>query len=141
MSTSISSIDDGTGIDKILTVLSPNPCSSDGCPFTRQARGQKTIFWKDLASKLSNQYKMEFEHVKVARKWSTLEEGYKKVLDNNNSTGRGVMKFQFYEEMDQLIGDRHDVDYPVIGTAKVVTVRRPEAIFKGRSQVGFELKI
>lgn len=64
----------------------------------------------------------------MSRKWATLEDAYKKAVDNNASTGKGPTKFQFFKEMGELIGGHHDIDFPVIGTAKGVTVRRPEAI-------------
>lgn len=94
----------------------------------RMARGRKRWFWKEMADKLTQQFKMRFEVEKVARKWTTLEEGYKKAVDNNNSTGKAPTKFQFYKEMGELLGGQHDIDFPVVGTAKGVVVRRPEAI-------------
>ena len=53
---------------------------------------------------------------------------FKNVVDNNGETGRGTMKFQFYEEMKNLIGSRHDVELPVTGTAEGVNNKRPEEV-------------
>ena len=49
------------------------------------------------------------------------------MIDNNSSTGQGTMKFQFYSQFNELLDKNHDVDFPVIGTAKGVTIVRPEA--------------
>lgn len=52
----------------------------------------------------------------------------KKIKDNNRSTGKGVMRFQFYAELENLLGEKHDIDYPVAGTAEGVEIRRPDAV-------------
>lgn len=66
----------------------------------------------------------------MARKWGTLIDGFKKVKNNNNATGQGTMKFQFFKEMSELIGEQHDIDFPVIGTQQGVQVIRPQALTK-----------
>lgn len=55
-----------------------------------------------------------------------LHDAYKKVRDNNKSTGKGPMQFQFFTEMDDLLGGQHDV-FPV-GTSEGLEVHRPEAL-------------
>ena len=80
------------------------------------------------AMELTKHFKETLCPDKVARKWCTLVEGYKKVKDNNNSTGKAPMCFQFYKEMDDLLGAQHDVVYPVVGTVEGLDVRRPEAL-------------
>lgn len=92
------------------------------------SRGKKRTFWQEIAVKLKNQFKQNFDVEKVSRKWTTLEDAYKKAVDNNASTGKAPTKFQFFKEMGELIGGHNGIDFPVIGTAKGVTVRRPEAI-------------
>ncbi|XP_073702493.1 uncharacterized protein [Garra rufa] len=94
----------------------------------RMGRGKKRLFWQDIAAKLSQQFHQNFEIEKVSRKWTTLEDAYKKAIDSNASTGRAPTKFHFLTEMSELIGGNHDVDFPVIGTAKGVIVRRPDII-------------
>ncbi|KAL0978010.1 hypothetical protein UPYG_G00164730 [Umbra pygmaea] len=94
----------------------------------RLARKSKKLLWEDIAGKLTTHFAQTFAHDKVARKWNTLVEAYKKVKDNNSSTGRGPSKFQFYAEMDDLLGGHHDIDFPVVGTAMGLDVRRPDAL-------------
>lgn len=92
------------------------------------SRGKKKMLWKDMTSKLSSRFNETFEPEKVQRKWYTLEDAYKKVKDNNSSTGRGSMRFQFFQEMDALLCDQHDISFPVVATAEGVEIRRPEAL-------------
>lgn len=78
------------------------------------ARKSKKMLWEDIAGKLSHNFKQTFAQEKVARKWNTLVEAYKKVKDNNSSTGSGPSKFQFFDEMDDLLGGHHDIVFPVV---------------------------
>ncbi|XP_072562115.1 uncharacterized protein [Paramormyrops kingsleyae] len=94
----------------------------------RDGKNRKRQMWTEMASKLSTHFKQHFSHEKVSRKWHTLEEAYKRVKDNNRTTGQGRVKFQFYAEMDDLLGKRHDVDFPVVGTAGGVEVRNAEVL-------------
>jgi len=91
-------------------------------------KGKKKIMWLEVAKKMTKTFQLTFDPQKVARKWQTLVDAFKKVVDNNGETGRGTMKFQFYEEMKDLIGSRHDVELPVTGTADGVNIKRPEEV-------------
>ncbi|KAL7406861.1 hypothetical protein ABVT39_027605 [Epinephelus coioides] len=79
-----------------------------------------------MAAKLTNHFGVVFGPDKVARKWGTLEESYKRIKDNNRTTGQGTMRFQFYAQMEELLGGHHDVTYPAVGTAQGLEIRRPE---------------
>ena len=92
------------------------------------ARSCKKLLWEEIAGKLTDHFKLTFPPDKVARKWNTLVEGYKKVKDHNSSTGRGPGRFQFFNEMDDLMGGHHDIVFPVVGTAMGLDVRRPDAL-------------
>ncbi|CAL8383719.1 unnamed protein product [Arctogadus glacialis] len=61
----------------------------------KQTRGQRKAFWQDISQKLSEHFSLTFDHEKVSRKWATLIDASKRVIDNNSSTGQGTMKFQF----------------------------------------------
>lgn len=67
----------------------------------------------------------------MARKRNTLVDAYKKVKDNNKNTGKGAMRFQFYSEMDDLLGGQHD------GTSEGLEVHRPEALGHGSNVIAF----
>lgn len=84
--------------------------------------------------KPTEQFNVQFDQAKVARKWATLEDAFKKMKDNNKSTGRGVIKFEFYTEMEELFGSNRDVDFPVIGDAMGVQIKKPEALRKDSSR-------
>lgn len=109
---------------------------ADGLPKTlkelnsrlKAAKSSKKNLWKDTAQKLSKQFSESFCPDRVARKWNTLVDGYKKVKDNMDKTGGAAIKFQFFVEMDDLIGGQHDVVFPVVGTSAGLSVRRPEVL-------------
>lgn len=67
--------------------------------------------WSETAQKLTETFHLTCEQPKVARAWATLEEAFKKIKHDNKSTGRGVIKCEFYSEMGELIGSNHDVDF------------------------------
>ncbi|CAL8370555.1 unnamed protein product [Boreogadus saida] len=95
----------------------------------RLGKKTKKLLWEEMAAKLSTQFGEDFHPDKVARKWLTLVQGYKKVKDHNASTGRGPGRFQFFKEMEELLGGHHDVDPPVLaGDGHGVVVRRPDAL-------------
>ena len=94
----------------------------------KPARNSKKLLWEEIAGKLTDHFKCTFPPDKVARKWNTLVEAYNKVKDHNLSTRRGPGKFQFYTEMDDLMGGHHDIVFPVVGTAMGLDVRRPGAL-------------
>ncbi|CAL8406968.1 unnamed protein product [Arctogadus glacialis] len=102
----------------------------------RMRLGKKTkkLLWEEMAAKLSTQFGEDFNPDKVARKWLTLVQGYKKVKDHNASTGKGPGRFQFLKEMEELLGGHHDVDPPVLaGDGHGVVVRRPDALRRSNS--------
>nr|XP_033475596.1 uncharacterized protein LOC117252648 isoform X2 [Epinephelus lanceolatus] len=92
----------------------------------RLGKRSKKQMWQEMAAKLTNHFGVVFGPDKVARKWGTLEESYKRIKDNNRTTGQGTMRFQFYAQMEELLGGHHDVTYPAVGTAQGLEIRRPE---------------
>lgn len=90
--------------------------------------------WKEMAVKLSDHFKVVFNLNRVARKWGTLEEAYRKMKDNNRTTGKGALHFQFYEEMEQHFGGHHNIEFPVVGTLDDLEIRRPDALLTDRQQ-------
>nr|XP_020506308.1 uncharacterized protein LOC109996495 [Labrus bergylta] len=108
----------------------------DGLPktlndFNKRLKSEKVNkrqLWKDTADKLGNHFKQLFCPKKVARKWNTLVDGYKKVKEDNRSPGTSAMRFQFYAEMDELMGGQHGVVFPVVGTSDGLEVREQEVV-------------
>ena len=97
----------------------------------RCARSSKKQLWEEVASKLEEQFHMHFNPTKVGRKWTTLVDGYKRARDHNNSTGRSPLRFMFFDEMQSLIGDNHDIAPVVTATAAGVVVHRPDELGMG----------
>ncbi len=54
--------------------------------------------------------------------------------DNNSTTGKGALRFQFYDEMEQLLGEHHDIEFLVVGTSDGLEIRRPDALLTDRQQ-------
>ena len=94
----------------------------------RTGRGKKKFLWGAVAGKLTEEFGQYFDAGKVARKWQTLIDGFKHAKDNNTSTGKAPMRYQFYTQMEELLGGRHDINFPVTATAAGVTVHRPEEV-------------
>ena len=84
--------------------------------------------WTDVAQQLGIKFDKTFDVKHVVQKWQTLLDGYKKALGNNDSTGRGVTKFAWYQSIDELIGSRHDIQFVVTGTQDGVAVHRPDEV-------------
>ena len=42
--------------------------------------------------------------------------------------GKSPSKFTYYKQMDNPIGSRHDIEFPVTGTAEAVTVHRADQL-------------
>lgn len=92
----------------------------------KSPRGTKKDLWRDAADKLASHFAQPFCPVKVARKWYTLIDAYKKIKESSKT--RGTIRFQFYSEMDALFGEQHELKFPAVGTPVGVEVRKPEAL-------------
>lgn len=90
----------------------------------KSAKGQKKNLWMDMANKLSKHFMETFDPSKVARKWYTLEDGYKKVLEHNSTSSQTKTRFQFFTEMEELLDGHQDIDFPAVGTVQGVVGRR-----------------
>ena len=81
-----------------------------------------------MAEKLGDEFHQSFDANKVARKWQTLVDGYKSARDNNSRTGKAPLRYQYFTQMEDLIGGRHDIEFPVTATASGVVIHRPEEV-------------
>ncbi len=48
-------------------------------------------------------------------------EGYTNATINNKGTGNAPSKFEFFKEIGDLIGDRHDINFPGVVTQNKTT--------------------
>lgn len=95
----------------------------------KSAKGQKKNLWLDIANKLSKHFMEAFDPSKVSRKWYTLEDGYKKVLEHNSTSSQTKTRFQFFTEMEELLMDGHnEIDFPAVGTVQGVVGRRRKTL-------------
>ncbi|XP_063051613.1 uncharacterized protein LOC134446223 [Engraulis encrasicolus] len=65
------------------------------------AKGLKKHLWEEAAEKLGANFEQSFSPAKVARKWGTLMEAYKRVIHN----GGVPMRFQYFSEIHSLLED------------------------------------
>ncbi|KAK6165932.1 hypothetical protein SNE40_022738 [Patella caerulea] len=93
-------------------------------------RGQKGLLWNEIAAKMTKEYSETFTKEKVCRKWQTLVDGYKKAKENIGISKRAC-RFQFYSEMEELVGDgRGDgqaIDVSICQTQKEHIVNRSDS--------------
>ena len=97
-------------------------------------KGKQKGFWVERAAELTNQFKIQFNFERVGRKWQTLTTAYIKAKQKNSSTGNDPSKFEFLSEMQELIGARHDISFPVTASASGITIHRPDQVDLGRKE-------
>ncbi|KAK6176129.1 hypothetical protein SNE40_014470 [Patella caerulea] len=64
----------------------------------RLGRGKQRQLWAEFTEKLCTTFEKEFDSKRVARKWQTLIDGFKKVVLNNFTTGKAPTKFAFTQK-------------------------------------------
>lgn len=97
-------------------------------PRIKSGKIRKKHMWREVANRLSKHFKQTFHPDYVAREWYALEDEYKKVKDDNRTSSQEAVTFEYFGEMEELLGGHHDVEFPVVGTVKGVEVRRPKAL-------------
>lgn len=65
---------------------------------------------KVIATELSNIFKITISAAKCENRWKVLERNYKKVVDNNNKTGRGRKTFNYETKFDEIFGKKTILD-------------------------------
>ncbi|XP_062398357.1 uncharacterized protein LOC134088416 isoform X2 [Sardina pilchardus] len=110
-------ITEGEGLPKTLEELNG------------RLKSAKKRLWEDAAEQLSSHFLEYFNPDVVARKWSSLVQGYKNVRDRDRITGqRNSMRFQFYSDIDELLEVQHDEAPPVVVTTERQREPKPEAL-------------
>lgn len=94
----------------------------------KTAKSNKKELWKEAAETLEERFRQWFCPARVARKWGTLVDGYKKVKRKSRAAGKRSIRFQYYKEMDELIEEPDEVVIPVVGTAEGLLVWKPELL-------------
>ena len=87
-------------------------------------KGRKKLMWKKITERLTAEFRFEFSWEKVARKWNTLLDAYKTCVSHNKGTGNATTKFEFHKEIQSLLGERHDINFPVTASASGVVIHR-----------------
>nr|CAI5854409.1 unnamed protein product [Callosobruchus analis] len=67
----------------------------------------KTL-WETTAEKKNASFGCNFTFSQVENRWQVLKRNYKKMVDNNNKTGRGRRSFTFEKETAKFL-DRREI--------------------------------
>ncbi|ELU14737.1 hypothetical protein CAPTEDRAFT_192727 [Capitella teleta] len=127
-------VDNGEALGPLFVKIDENPVpviviEQKAVGFSRDQTlfllSQMSAKERRLASTLSKAFSMIFDAEKVRRKWQTLCDGYKNYVDNHNKTGSARSKFEWKDQMEELLGERHDVRPVVTASAAGVRVHRP----------------
>lgn len=97
-------------------------------PQTKPSRSRKKRVWREMANRLSKHFNEVFHPDHVARQWYSLEDEYKRAKDDIRMPSQEEVMFEFFNEMEELLGGHHDVEFPIVGSVKGVEVRRPKAL-------------
>lgn len=76
---------------------------------TMEIKSMKKM-WEIIARDISNSNKITISATKIENKWRVLERNYKKVVDNNNQTGRGRKFFEFEKEFDDIFKKKSNIN-------------------------------
>ncbi|XP_025994845.1 uncharacterized protein LOC113004769 [Solenopsis invicta] len=64
--------------------------------------------WKRISDEMKNSgYNVTL--IQIENKWKTLERQYKKVISNNNKTGRGRITCSYQMELTEILGKSHKI--------------------------------
>ncbi|KAJ8930143.1 hypothetical protein NQ314_017086 [Rhamnusium bicolor] len=69
--------------------------------------------WLIIAKYLSELLKTQISDSNYQNRWTVLDRNYKKYVDNQKSTGKGIKYFDYAEEMDGLF-EKNKAVYPEI---------------------------
>ncbi|KAJ8934833.1 hypothetical protein NQ314_013181 [Rhamnusium bicolor] len=69
--------------------------------------------WELVARDISNEFRITIAANKCENCFKVLQRNYKKVVDNNNQTGRGRKVFEYEKEMDEIFEGRRNI-HPVV---------------------------
>ncbi|XP_011685767.1 PREDICTED: pericentrin-like [Wasmannia auropunctata] len=76
---------------------------------------KKTKIWLAIADGLRD-LKIEMSPQQVRWKMNALTKRYKECVDSNSKTGRGTVEFQWFDQLDEIFGDKNNA-----GTAYTVS--------------------
>ncbi|XP_050516543.1 uncharacterized protein LOC126891413 [Diabrotica virgifera virgifera] len=71
---------------------------------------------EEIAKEMRQETKKNVSPSNCANRWKHLERMYKKVKDNNAKTGRGRKTFEYWEELDDILGKQKNMN-PILAIA------------------------
>ena len=76
-------------------------------------RHKNAHVWLKISKEIEQAgYKAKDLANKASQKWRNLLKAHKKAVDNKKKTGRGRKDFEYFKEMEDVVGRRHDIIPP-----------------------------
>ncbi|XP_039313294.1 uncharacterized protein LOC120359530 [Solenopsis invicta] len=72
---------------------------------------KKTKIWIAIADGLKD-FQIEMSPQQVRWKMNALTKRYKECVDSNNKTGRGTTEFQWFDQLDEILGNNKNTAKP-----------------------------
>ena len=79
---------------------------------------RKKDIWLKITQKMVKKGYV-FTQNKVESKWRSLLLSHKDLIANKNQTGAKRKSFKYFEELDAIVGKRHNINPPVIGGSNI----------------------
>ena len=70
---------------------------------------RKKTLWREITEQLNERSGSSFSIEQVEGRWTTLVAAFKRHKNDQNSTGRDRKDFEFEDQMEDILGNRHDV--------------------------------
>ncbi|KAJ8940275.1 hypothetical protein NQ314_010770 [Rhamnusium bicolor] len=78
--------------------------------------------WEVIASEVNSILNNNFTPAQVENQWRVLERYYKKVIDNNNKTGRSQKLFTYEKEMDEIYEKKRNMHPELLLDSNIVQI-------------------
>ncbi|XP_044766293.1 uncharacterized protein LOC123322411 [Coccinella septempunctata] len=92
---------------------------------TYEVKSMKKL-WELVGQEMSNHFKITISGSKCENRFKVLERCYKKVVDNNNATGRGRSRpFEFENEMDDIFHKKRNMRPIVLLSSESIFTEPP----------------
>ena len=86
---------------------------------------RKKIVWKEITQKMVSMGHNITQN-KIECKWRNLFSSHQAILLNKNKTGARRKSFQFFEEMNEILRKRHDINPPFVSGSGCTATSTPK---------------
>ena len=72
------------------------------------------VIWQDIQRNMNVKFQKNFTKEQVEGRWKTVIAGYRKFKTSQNLSGRERKDFPYEKQLDEILGDRHDIAHVLI---------------------------